>query len=176
MRRPLIAAVLMTVVAWAPAWATVYRCIGANGSTIYTDDPAQGHNCAPLRADLPVSTVPARGAQSTTPQSPAATPAAPFPQVSPDAQRRRHDTRRQILESELASEQRALAEAQERLHIEETRDAPEDRVIRARPEGGSRAVINLGRREARLQPFRDQVELHQRNIEALERELRGLTR
>lgn len=175
MRIPLIAALLVTALVGTPAFATVFKCIGADGSITYTNDPSSARNCERLRSDLPVSTVPAPPLGSaTTPPRPAATSAPSFPRVSPDAQRGRDDARRQILERELASEQAALAEAQESLSEEETRDAPEDRVIRARPEGGTRAVINLGRREQRLQPFRDQVELHQRNIDALEREMRGL--
>lgn len=174
MRIPLIAALLVTALVGTPAFATVYKCIGADGSITYTNDPSSARNCERLRSDLPMSTVPAPPQRSaTTPPRPTATPTPSFPRVSPDAQRSRDDSRRQILERELASEQTALAEAQEKLTEEETRDAPEDRIIR-QTERGPRGVINLGKREQRLQPFRDQVELHQRNIDALEREMRSL--
>lgn len=175
MRREIIAALLMTALGSTPALATVYKCTGADGGITYTNDPSSARNCEPLRSDLPISTVPSppQRPASAAPR-PAATPSPSFPSVSPDAQRSRDASRRQILERELANEQTALAEAQQKLAAEEARDAPEDRVIRARPEGGTRAVINLGKREERLQPFRDQVEMHQRNIEALEREIRGL--
>ena len=175
MRKALNAALLLTALGSTPATATVFKCIGADGSITYTNDRSSARNCEPLRSDLPISTVPSptQRPASAAPR-PATAPSPSFPRVSPDVQRGRDDSRRQILERELTNEQAALAEAQQKLATEETRDAPEDRVIRARPEGGTRAVINLGKREERLKPFRDQVELHQRNIEALEREMRAL--
>lgn len=175
MRTLMTAALLTTTLAGATASATVYKCVGADGGVTYTNDPSSARNCERLRSDLPISTVPAPPQRpAATPPRPSTTPAPSFPRVSPDAQRSRDDTRRQILERELSGEQAALEEAREKLAEEESRDAPEDRVIRARPEGGTRAVINLGKREERLRPFRDQVELHQRNVEALEREMRAL--
>lgn len=174
MRSALIAALLLTALSGTPAFATVYKCIDAEGGITYTNDPSSARNCQPLRSDLPISTVPASPQRpaSAAPR-PAATPSPSFPRVSPDAQRSRDDSRRQILERELASERTALEEAQQKLAEEEGRDAPEDRIIR-QTERGPRAVINLGKREERLKPFRDQIDLHQRNIEALEREMRGL--
>ncbi len=157
------------------AHATVYKCIDADGRVTYTNDRTVGGDCTTLDTDLPVSSVP-----PPQPRPPAATPSgtapAPgFPRVSPDAQRARDDTRRQILGSELEAEQAALREARAMLEAEEARDAPEDRNVRRQAEGGrSYSSINLEKREQRLQPYRDKVMLHERNIEALEREIRGL--
>ncbi len=174
MRREMIAALLMTALGSTPAIATVFKCTGADGGITYTNDPSSVRNCEPLRSDLPISTVPSppQRPASAAPR-PSATPTPSFPSVSPDAQRSRDATRRQILERELASERSALEEAQQKLAEEEVRDAPEDRIIR-QTERGPRAVINLGKREERLEPLRDQAELHKRNIEALEREMRSL--
>ncbi len=175
MRFALIAAMVAALSVPAPAWSDVFKCVDAEGRITYTNTPGTPGRCERMSQDQPVSSVPAPrprtpGAEPASPASPAS-----FPRVSPDAQRARDDTRRQILEKELADEEASLAQARETLAAEETRDAPEDRNIRRTgPDGRSYSSINVEKMEARLQPFRDKVELHQRNVEALQRELRSL--
>jgi hypothetical protein len=142
------------------AHAAVYKCIDADGRVTYTNDRTLARDCTPLTTDLPVSSVPAPQPRSPAAQPPGATPAPGFPRVTPDAQRARDDTRRQILESELAAEEEALKEAQAALTEQES--------IRLGSERNYQRVLD------RLQPFKDKVELHERNLEALRRELRGL--
>lgn len=153
------------------AQATVYRCTDEQGRTTYTNDRSAGSSCVPLSRDLPVSTVPS----STPAAAPASTPrpaagSSSFPRVTPETQRARDDSRRQLLQEELKAEENSLAEARQKLQAEEERDAPEDR--NARVDG--RSTINQGKRNERLQPYRNQVELHERNIEALNKELSRL--
>jgi hypothetical protein len=69
---------------------------------------------------------------------------------------------REILEKELASEQADLARARQTLAEQES--------VR---EGDER---NYARVLERLQPYRDRVETHEKNIEALRRELLNLDR
>ncbi|THF61250.1 DUF4124 domain-containing protein [Pseudothauera rhizosphaerae] len=173
---------LLTVFA-ASAHAQVYKCVDAEGRVTYTNDRTSMQGCTVLKQDLPVSSVPV---PERTP-SPQATPGG-FPRVAPDTQRERDGTRREILQTELAKEQEALAEARKALAEEEARDTPEDRNAPKRttrtittPDGGKKTVvdvgpatINLAKREARLQPFKDKAELHQRNVEAIQRELQEL--
>lgn len=150
---------LILPLTFAPlAHATVYKCIDADGGVTYTNDRTLARDCTPLTTDLPVSSVPAPQPRSPATQPPGATP--DFPRVSPDAQRARDDTRRQILESELAVEEAALKDARAALAEQES--------IRLGSERNYQRVLD------RLQPFKDKVELHERNIEALRRELRGL--
>lgn len=164
-----------TLILASSAHATVYKCVDADGRITYTNDRSLGRACTPLNPDLPVSSIPAPPGRAAAAPAPAAAPAAAFPRVSPDVQRSRDDTRRQILEGELASEQAALDEARQALAAEEARDAPEDRNVRRQTaDGRSYSSINLEKRAQRLQPYHDKVELHERNIEALRRELRGL--
>ena len=177
MRVLMTAALLATAFAGAPAFATVFKCIASDGGVTYTNDPSAARNCERLRSDLPFSTIPAPSQRAAPPPPrPAASPApsssssSSFPRVSPETQRSRDDTRRQILERELDGERSALDAAQQQLSAEQTRDAPEDRIIEE-TDDGPQAVISEDRREARLQPLHDQIELHQRNITALEREL-----
>lgn len=153
----------------ALAQSTVYKCVDDRGSVTYTNDRNLARGCKPLERDQPVSSVPAAPAPAATPRQSSPSPQS-FPRVAPDAQRARDDSRREILERELESEQAALEDAREKLEAEESRDAPEDR--NAMRDG--RATINVAKRDARLEPFRNAVELHERNVEALQRELSRL--
>jgi hypothetical protein len=105
-----------------------------------------------------VSSIPAPSPRTPTAQ-PQSSPSS-FPRVSPDAQRARDDTRRQVLEKELSAEEAALTEAQKALTEQES--------IRHGNERNYQKVLD------RLQPFKDKVELHQRNVEALRREIGNL--
>ena len=155
------------------AHSSVYKCIDANGSVTYTNDSTLGRGCRQLSEDQPVSTVPV-----PPPRVPAATPRttpSDFPRVAPETQRARDDTRRQVLEKELAAEEAALDAARAALEEEENRDAPEDRNIRRqRADGTSYSSLNLAKKAERLQPFIDKVELHRRNVDALKKEIRAL--
>jgi hypothetical protein len=173
---PRLLLLLLPMVLAAPAHAQVFKCVDDEGRVTYTHDRNMGRGCTMLPQDLPVSSVPSP--QRSAP-APAATPG-DFPRVTPDAQRTRDNTRREILEAELAKEEQALQEARKALADEEERDAPEDRNARARiaqADGSVKlgpATINQAKRNERIKPFQDKVELHQRNIEALQREMRSL--
>lgn len=151
------------------AHATVYKCIDDRGRVTYTNDRNLARGCQTLDGDLPVSSVPARSTPAETATRPPPKPAASsagFPRVSPESQRARDGERGQILNQELQNEQAALEQAQAELAAQEELFPPEERNI-----GGG---INGAKRNARLQPFKDQVELHQRNLEALKREISRL--
>lgn len=164
--------VVLALLAAPLAHADIFKCVDAEGRTTYTNSPASSRGCTPLRTDQAVSSIPAPArAPAAAPQ---ASPSA-FPRVAPEAQRARDDTRRQVLEKELAGEEQALAAARQALADEERRDAPEDRNIRRTAQDGRTfSSINPAKTEERLKPFRDRVELHQRNIDALRREINGL--
>jgi hypothetical protein len=146
---------LLTLLA-SPAYAQVYKCVDDEGRVTYTNDRNAAQGCTVLRQDQPVSTVPAPAAR---PAAPAATPQS-FPRVSPDTQRERDQSRREILEKELAGEEAALAEAQKELADQE--------AVRYGNERNYQRVLD------RLKPFQEKVEQHQRNVDALKRELRDL--
>ena len=155
--RPLQALPLLLLLCTAlPAQAAVYKCVDADGRVTYTNDPSLARGCKLLDSGQAVSTVPAPvrrpAASSTTPST--------FPRVSADDQRARDDGRRQVLESELRTEEEALAEAERNLLEQES--------VRLGNERNYQKVLD------RLQPFKDKLELHKRNIEALRREISGL--
>lgn len=149
------------------AHANVYKCVDSNGRITYTNDQNLVNNdCTRLSEDLPVSSIPPPDYITNRPSAPAAPaakqPASPnsFPRVTPSAQRERDGTRRQILEQELTQEQASLEKAKAAL--------AEQEAVRYGNERNYQKVLD------RLQPFQAQVELHSRNIEALQREIGNL--
>lgn len=148
----------------AAAQATVYKCVDDSGRVTYTNDRSLTRGCQPLSSDLPVSSVPA-ARPAAKPAQPSSTPGS-FPRVSPESQRARDNARKDILNTELQSEEAALEEARTRLQTEEETFPPQERNV-----GGT---INAAKRNDRLQPFKDQIELHERNIESIKRELSRL--
>ncbi|MGL1833220.1 DUF4124 domain-containing protein [Rhodocyclaceae bacterium SMB388] len=147
--------VLLTLSLGTPAHATVFKCVGSDGSVTYTNDRSIARNCTALNPDLPVSTIPPppRSSGGQAPGAPGSSSRpADFPRVSPGAQRTRDDTRRQVLERELEAEQSALETARNALVLQQQVPSETEAIRR----------------------YRDQIELHERNIEALEREMRAL--
>lgn len=155
----------LLLLACAPlAQAAVYKCVDAEGRTTYTNDRNFARGCQQLADDQSVSTLPpprsSSGAGSGA--APAASDSTPssFPRVTPDTQRARDDSRREVLEKELANEESALEAARKALSEQE--------AIRTGDERNYQRVLD------RLKPYQDKVELHQRNIEALKREISNL--
>lgn len=152
--------------ATAPAWATVYKCVDSEGRITYTNDRTLARGCTQLTNDQAVSSVPAPPRRSTTtPATPNTKPSAPatsngFPRIQPETQRARDDSRRQILMAELQAEEEALAAARKELSEQES--------LRFGDERNYQRVLD------RLQPYKDRVALHERNIEALRKEISNL--
>jgi len=145
----------------APAQAnTLYKCVGPDGRVTYTNQKSQ-QKCEIISQDLPVSTFsappPARPRQATP---------ADFPRVNGDQQRNRDNDRRTILEQEQANERRNLDAAKKDLTEQENIVLPEERIV-----GGG---IQGAKREERLRPLRDRVQLHERNLEAIRKEIGNL--
>lgn len=136
------------------AWAqnTVWKCTGPDGRSQYTNvqRDAQGRNCTVVSKE--VSVVPAG--------KPASTAGANFPSVDRETQRARDDGRRKILEDEMSQEEKQLAEARTKL--------AEQEAIRTGNEKNYQRVLD------RLQPFKDAVEQHEKNIAALQKEISSM--
>lgn len=153
--RPLFSLCLWgSLVLAAPAWSDIYRCVDADGHVTYSN-VSGNKNCKRMQLD-PASTVPpppgkARAAGAASPGD--------FPKVSGETQKARDNDRRAILEQELANEQKALEEAKKEL--------AEQEGIRLGNEKNYQKV------EERLQPYRDKVAQHERNIQAINKELSG---
>jgi septal ring factor EnvC (AmiA/AmiB activator) len=135
---------------------TTYLCKDENGRSTYTNvkEEMAGKKCTAVSREVSVvPVVPAARAPAT------ATPAG-FPRVDAATQKTRDDGRRKILQNELLSEQQMFKDAQQKLAEQEQIRAGDER--------------NFAKVAERLQPFKDKVDQHQKNIEALQKELANL--
>lgn len=156
---------LTALLAALPVQADVmYQCIDDRGHKSFSNikSSAKGAKCTAMDLGAPV-TVPAPKAAAKTP-----TPAA-FPKVDDNTQKARDTDRRRILDSELATEQKNLSEAKKALAEQEATILPSERM-QTRTGGG----ISGGKVEERIAPYRDKVALHERNIEAIQKEIAKL--
>ena len=163
------AAVLAATLALAPvahAQGTVWRCAEADGRPHYTNikKDTEGKSCVVVTKEVSVVSGLARGstpAATRAPGTQAATATPPnFPRVDRDTQRARDDNRRKILEDELATEERSLVDAKAKLTEQES--------VRHGDERNYQRVLD------RLKPYQEAVELHERNVSAIRRELANL--
>jgi hypothetical protein len=120
------------------------------------DDPK------PNASPPPAATAPKSSDAPKSGDAPKSTDAAKdgFPRVDGNTQKKRDDERRRILEQELTDEQQQLADAKQKL--------AEQEAVRT---GNER---NYQRFLERVQPFRDTVATHERNVEAIKREISNL--
>lgn len=126
LRRALVGA--FAILASTAAQAEIYKHVDANGRITYSNVPMKGATRLNLE---PLTTVPA-----TRPKTTVLSPAG-FPKVDGDTQKKRDDTRRKILEDELAAEEKLLAGARK---------------------GASK----------------EEIDLHEKNVDALKKELANL--
>ena len=153
MTRSTLATLLLALALPASA-ETIYRCTDANGGMLISNTRVD-KSCKAVVLP-PDSSLPA---PRTKPSGAAANPSpAGFPRVQEDAQKARDTDRKRILEQELAGEQRSLDQAQRELADQES--------LRGRD--GSASALD------RVQPYRDRVAQHERNIVAIQKELSGL--
>lgn len=131
------------------AHADIYMTVDENGRKTYTNFPKKG--AKKLNLDPP-SPMAASKTRSETPAN--------FPRVDGDTQKQRDGTRRTILEQELAAEQKLLDESKKAL--------TEGEATRLGNESNYQKVLD------RVQPLKDNVTLHEKNVAALNKELAGI--
>lgn len=138
----------MLACAGAQGQPVTYKCVDNAGRSTYTNvrEEMSGKKCVAVSRE--VSVVPTQ-----PPASKAAAPAA-------SSNAARASDRRKILEEELGSEEKRLAEAKERL--------AEQQSIRNGDERNYQRVLD------RLKPYVDAVEQHEKNISQLRRELSSI--
>src|SRR5438876_11857018 len=155
--------VVMAALVGAPARAQqqvteIFKCKGADGHWTYTNDrrEAEKQKCEVVTRQVNVA--------PATKAPPASRNARPgeFPKETAAERASARERQREILEKELVTEQAALAKARQDLAAQEAVRSGEER--------------NYARVEERLQPYKDSVETHEKNIEALRRELNNLYR
>lgn len=148
-----VLASLLAMLALPVAAQTIYKCTDANGGTLISNSKVD-KNCKAI------ASTPDSGASAPKPRTAAAGAAAnpspaSFPKVQEDTQKARDGDRRHILTQELAGEQRSLEQARKDLAEQEAQ----------RPGTENRD---------RLAPYKDRVAQHERNIQAIQKELGNL--
>lgn len=140
--------------------AEIYKCTDGSGVATFTDNPRSfgRKQCVSMNLE-PVMTIsaperrerPSGSRPSSSSSTPRYTPPSPanFPRVDSATQHKRDQTRRQVLEDEMAMEQRLLTESQRAL------------------EAAQRTPVS----PERMAQLRNEVTAHQKNIEALQKEL-----
>jgi hypothetical protein len=144
-KRLISMAILASWAGFAQAQGEIYKCPDAMGRPTYTNvkrDTA-GKGCTMVSREV-----------SVVPAIPVARPA---PVRASGTVLSRDESRRKILENELESEQKLLSDAKLKLAEQQGVRTGEER--------------NYVRVDERLKPLQETVELHQKNIEQLQREL-----
>ncbi len=149
----LVLAALLAGPARAQTVTEIWKCKGRDGRWTYTNDRNEAEK---LKCEVVTRQV------NVAPASKAPAGSAGFPKETASERSGARERQRGILEKELATEQTALAKAQQDLAAQEAIRTGDER--------------NYARVEERLQPYKDSVETHQKNIEALRRELSNLYR
>ncbi len=123
---------------------TLYKCLTSSGDPSYFNIPG-----APEAEPAP---------RASTPRAAPAPSPAGFPKVDAGTQKGRDDVRRKVLSDELATEEKLLAEA---------RTAYADGAPTALPEEKS----DVEKYRARIARLHQAVGMHEKNVEALKKEL-----
>jgi len=130
----------------ALALADIYKSVGADGHITYSSAPLKGGKRI-IETPAPTRASAARSHSAAAHEN--------FPSVNQETQKGRDETRRKILQDELKIEQSLLGEAQRDLQAGE-------------------ADKKLAKNSDQFKNLANQVELHQRNIDALNTEISKL--
>ncbi|MDR0378634.1 MAG: DUF4124 domain-containing protein [Candidatus Accumulibacter sp.] len=134
----------------------LYQCVDDLGRKTFSNVKLADKNikCASMNLG------PMTAAPSSPPRRAASPSPSNFPRVGEPDQKARDNDRRRILENELQAERKSLEQAKEDLVGQES--------IRNGNERNYQKVLD------RLEPYKNKVALHERNIEAIENELARL--
>ena len=134
--------------------AEIYKAVDDNGHVTYSSTPIKGGKKIILEP-LPTMDAPSRA----SPEG--------FPRVDGETQKNRDDTRYLILQNELSAEERLLEEAKQNLQEGEAK--PE--VFKGK-EG--KTYRNVAKYSEKVKSLTEQVDLHQKNVDALKTEISKL--
>ena len=143
---------------------TIYRYLDDGGGVTYTNIPAQlpKKGVEKINVMIPPSAAPGEVRLPSAPVT-KVKPVAPinFPKVDSQTQKKRDQSRKQILDDELESEEQSLAMARKALtEGESVKIVPADK--------------NHQKYVERLQALKETVSLHEKNVDALKKEIAGM--
>jgi len=179
----------------SPVWAqsTIYKHVDDSGRVTYSNKPMKGAVVIDLE---PLTTIPSSPAGSLVPTKPAlavekektepraeAKPVAivtPLASVDPQVQKRRDDGRRKILESELEREEQTLVDARKVL-LGEQQNPQLIAAVRTAQQASEPTAAelaefrkNIEKASGRIRGLQATVAEHEKNVEALKKELGAL--
>ena len=149
----LILAALLAGTAYAQGATEIWKCKSRDGKWTYTNDRNEAEKLKCETVTRQVNVAPATKAPAGS---------SGFPRETTEQRASARERQREVLEKELTTEQSALAKAKQDLAAQEAVRTGDER--------------NYARVQERLQPYKDSVETHEKNIEALKRELSNLYR
>ena len=138
------------------AQAEIYKRVDEDGHVTYSSTPIKGGKKLHLE---PLPTMPPPPKPNKASEG--------FPRVNSETQSRRDDTRRKILEDELATERKALEEA--RIRLKEGQDNPE-----VYKNASGQTFRNVAKYEEKVTALQDEVSAHEKNVQALQTELSNI--
>jgi len=153
------------------ALAAMYKRVEPDGTVTYTNEPIKGGKKITLD---PLPTIDSRGKQKSGHQQ---KQSSQHTRVKPSVQKERDEARRKILEDELAAEEKLLAEAQQKLKDEEGNPRMWRRTIVVGTKEDGTPITkeitgsNAGLQQENVKAAKEEVERHQKNIEAIKTEL-----
>ena len=176
-------------VAVAPALAqtTIYKLVDESGRVTYSNKPMKGAVTLELDPITVIPGTPAPQRQASPERSeargdlkPAVAIVTPIASVEPQLQKKRDEGRRKILETELEREEQSLTEARKTLTQEQQNPTliAAVRVAQqaADPSPAELAEFrkNIDKASGRIRGLQSTVAEHEKNIEALKKELGAL--
>lgn len=154
MNKPALLALALCILTVASmAQAAIYKSVDAEGRITYSNMPSKG------AAKLEIDPVPDASDKKPERANRVKTPTpANFPRVDSQTQNQRDDKRKQILASELETEQKALVEAR-----------------RAFSESAPNGIPGTtGKPDDKLEKLHADVQTHENNVQLLQKELRSI--
>ena len=142
--------VLPLLLPFAATASTLYKCTEESGVVLYTNQKSPKKHCVVLSHTPSPAAAPAPATGAPRARASATPTPTDFPRVSGNEQKNRDNDRRAILDKELASETASAEKA--RKAVQEAGNQPADK----------------------LQALRDTLALHERNIDALKKEIGNL--
>lgn len=144
------------------AQAEIYKRVDADGHVTYSSVPIKGGKKVHLEPLPVMAPTPVQGSNRRSENN------SDF-RVDSETQRNRDQARRQILQDELATEQKALEEA--RRNLQEGEANPE--VYKT---ADGKTYRNVAKYEEKVKALQEQVQTHEKNIDALNTELSNLNK
>ena len=183
-----LAAVAMSGAAWSQS--TIYKHVDESGRVTYTNKPMKGATVLELD---PITIIPGTPAPAAAPavvkavakvevldraDKPAAQPT--LASIEPQLQRKRDNDRRRILEEELTREEQTLTQVRDSI-LQEQQNPQLVAAVRAmqqanEPSPSQMAEMrgNIEKASGRIRGLQATVAEHEKNIEALKKELGAL--